>query len=167
MTQDDVSAPLQRLEVERIHRHGHQSVRGRCGVIAVMYETHSDWALPARRGNGRWTSISHASRSMLHWAGAPNQHRQNQPPVSADRCALELHSGSFPGLTANVSWHPATAACRALAGYASTALQHHSTTVFPNGANFWCKADDGLWWLWGNQRSHIHRRVIFGKFFFR
>ena len=35
VTQDDVSAPLQRLEVERIA--GHQSVRGR--VIAVMYET--------------------------------------------------------------------------------------------------------------------------------
>ena len=40
VTQDDVSTPLQRLEVEQIT--GHQSVRGRGGVIAVMYKTH--WA---------------------------------------------------------------------------------------------------------------------------
>ena len=40
VTQDDVSTPLQRLEVEQIA--GHQSVRGRGGVIAVIYKTH--WA---------------------------------------------------------------------------------------------------------------------------
>ena len=38
VTQDDVSARLQRLEVEKIT--GHQSVRGRGGVIAVLYKTH-------------------------------------------------------------------------------------------------------------------------------
>ena len=38
VTQDDVSTPLQRLEVEQIT--GHQSVRGRGGVIAVLYKTH-------------------------------------------------------------------------------------------------------------------------------
>ena len=38
VTQHDVSTPLQRLEVEKIT--GHQSVRSRGGVIAVMYETH-------------------------------------------------------------------------------------------------------------------------------
>ena len=37
-TLDDVSTPIQRVEVEKIT--GHQSVRGRGGVIAVMYETH-------------------------------------------------------------------------------------------------------------------------------
>ena len=40
VTQDDVSTPLQWLEVEKIT--GHQSVRGRGGVIAVLYKTH--WA---------------------------------------------------------------------------------------------------------------------------
>ena len=40
VTQDDVSTPLQRLEVEQIA--GHQSVRGRGGVIAVLYKTR--WA---------------------------------------------------------------------------------------------------------------------------
>ena len=37
VTQDDVSTPLERLEVEKITRY--QSVRGRGGVIAVMHET--------------------------------------------------------------------------------------------------------------------------------
>ena len=40
VTQDNVSTPLQRLEVEQIT--GHQSVRGRGGVIAVLCKTH--WA---------------------------------------------------------------------------------------------------------------------------
>ena len=40
VTQNDVSTPLQRLEVDQIT--GHQSVRGRGGVIAVLYKTH--WA---------------------------------------------------------------------------------------------------------------------------
>ena len=38
VSQDDVSTPLQRLEAEKVT--GHQSVRGRGRVIAVMYETH-------------------------------------------------------------------------------------------------------------------------------
>ena len=38
VTQDDISTPLQRLEVEQIN--GDQSVRGRCGVIVVLYKTH-------------------------------------------------------------------------------------------------------------------------------
>ena len=38
VTQDDISAPLQSLEVEKIT--GHQSVRGRREVIVVVYETH-------------------------------------------------------------------------------------------------------------------------------
>ena len=37
VSQDDVSTPLQRLEAEVT---GHQAVRGRGRVIAVMYETH-------------------------------------------------------------------------------------------------------------------------------
>ena len=40
VTQDDLSTPLQRLGVEQIT--DHQSVRGRGGVITVLYRTH--WA---------------------------------------------------------------------------------------------------------------------------
>ena len=73
VTQDDVSTLRQRLEVEKII--GHHSIRGRGGVIAVVYDTH-------------WTGLSGPSwqREMdlqlfLHeilryWAGTPNQHRQ-------------------------------------------------------------------------------------------
>ena len=46
VTQVDVSTPLQRLEVERIT--GHQSVRRRGGVTAVLYNTH-------------WTGLSEPS----------------------------------------------------------------------------------------------------------
>ena len=38
VTQDYVSTPLPRLEVEQVT--GHQSVRGQGGVIAVLYKTH-------------------------------------------------------------------------------------------------------------------------------
>ena len=37
VTQDDVSAPLQRLDVKQIN--GHQSVWGRCRVFTVLYRT--------------------------------------------------------------------------------------------------------------------------------
>ena len=37
VTQNDVSTPLQRLEVEQLT--GHQSVRGQGGVMAVLYKT--------------------------------------------------------------------------------------------------------------------------------
>ena len=40
VTEDDVSTAFQRLEVEQIT--GHQSVRGRGGVIVVLYKMH--WA---------------------------------------------------------------------------------------------------------------------------
>ena len=46
VTQDNISTPLQRPEVEKIT--GHQSVRGRGGVVAVRYETH-------------WTGLSRPS----------------------------------------------------------------------------------------------------------
>ena len=73
VTQDDVSTPLQRLEVEQIT--GHQPVRGRGGVIAVLYKTHwsglSEPSLERERD-------PHLSRHHIlrYWAGTPHQHRQ-------------------------------------------------------------------------------------------
>ena len=73
VTQEDISIPLQRLEVEKIN--GHQSVRGRGGVIVVMYET-------PRTGLSRpfWEREMdlQLSRhgSLRHCPGTPNQHRQ-------------------------------------------------------------------------------------------
>ena len=73
VTQDDVSTPLQRRDVERLT--GHQSVRGRGVVIAVLYTT-------------RWAELFESSwelemdlhrcpsHIMRYWAGTPEQHRQ-------------------------------------------------------------------------------------------
>ena len=73
VTQDDVSAALQRLEVEKIT--GHQSVRGRGGVIAVLYTTH--WVGLSEPSWGREMDL-HLSRSHIlrYWAGTLDQHRQ-------------------------------------------------------------------------------------------
>ena len=73
VTQDNVSAPLQRLEMERIP--GHQSVRDRDGVFAVMYETH--WTGLSRLLWEREMDLQLSRQQiLLYWAGTPNQHRQ-------------------------------------------------------------------------------------------
>ena len=73
VTQDDVSAPLQRLEVEKITRH--QSVLGRGGVIAVLYKTH--WVGLSEPSWEREIDL-HPSRYHIlrYWAGTPDQQRQ-------------------------------------------------------------------------------------------
>ena len=97
VSQGHVSTSLQPLEVEQI---GHQSVRGRGGVIAVLYRT-------------RWSGFSepswereidlHLSRChiMRYWAGTPDQHLQTT--ASTDECgsggttrALPQQRGMFP-----------------------------------------------------------------------
>ena len=55
VTQVDVSTPLQRLDVEQTT--GHQSVRGRGGVVAELYKTHQR-GIPNIHGSGIWTSTS-------------------------------------------------------------------------------------------------------------
>ena len=72
VTQDDVSTPLQRLEVDQIT--GHRSVRGRGGVIAVLYKTH-------------WAGLSEPS-----WEREMDLHL-SRPPHFALLCR---HSGPAP-----------------------------------------------------------------------
>ena len=73
VAQDDVSTPLQQLEVEQIT--GHQSVRGRGGVIAVLYTTH--WAGLSKPSWEREMDL-HLSRPHIlrYWTGSPDQHGQ-------------------------------------------------------------------------------------------
>ena len=78
---------------------------------------------------------------LLCWAGTPKQRRQTNHLYRQMRIGAAQRELS----RANGERFLATAACRALTGYATTALQHYSTTVLPNGARFWYKADDGLW----------------------
>ena len=82
VTQDDVSIPLQLLELEKIT--GRQSLHERGGVIAVVCETH-------------WTGLSGPSwqremdlklfghEILRYWVGTPNQHRQTNRPYGRVR----------------------------------------------------------------------------------
>ena len=137
MAHDDVSAPLQRLKVEKIT--GHQSIRGRGGAIAVMYETH--WTGLTRPSWEREMDLQLSRQQiLLYLAGTPNQHRQTnrlyrQMRIGAAQRELSRANGErflAPdyGCVPRADW-----------------LRHYSTTVLPNGAHFWYKADDGLWWF--------------------
>ena len=73
VTADDVSVPVERLEVDKIS--SHRSVRGRGGAIAVLYETH--WKGLLRPSWEREADLLHARQHILeYWAGAPLQRRQ-------------------------------------------------------------------------------------------
>ena len=73
VTTDDVSVPVERLEVDKIS--SHRSVRGRGGAIAVLYETH--WKGLLRPSWEREADLLHARQHILeYWAGAPLQRRQ-------------------------------------------------------------------------------------------
>ena len=106
VTQDNVSAPLERLEVEQIA--GHQLVRGRGGVIAVLYRTH-------------WTSNSLAPTFCV--IGPALRTSTAKPTTFTAGYALVRHSVSFPGTTVNVFWRRATLASYAWSGFAATATR--------------------------------------------
>ena len=62
VTADDVTTALQRLVVEKIS--GHQSVRGRGGAIAVLYETH--WKDVPRPSWERGMDLQHSGTSYYN-----------------------------------------------------------------------------------------------------
>ena len=73
VTRDDVSAPRERLEVEKIT--GHQSVRGRGGVIAVLYKTH--WVGLSEPSWEREMDLKLSRTHIVrYWAGTPDQQCQ-------------------------------------------------------------------------------------------
>ena len=135
VTQDDVSPPLQRLEVEKIT--GHQSLRGGGGVIAVMHEA-LDWALSPIMGTGDGPPAL-TTTYLPYWAGTPSQHHKTN---------RLLHRQMRIGAAQRELFHANRE--RFLApGYGRMPradwLCHYSTTVLPNGVYFCYKADDGLW----------------------
>ena len=137
VTQDDVSTPPQRLEVEQIT--GHQSVRGRDGVIAVLYKTH-------RAGHSgpswEWEMDLHLScpHILRDWAGTLDQNRQTNRLYRRMRIAVAQHE-----LSRNNGEHFLAP------GYACVTraewFRRNHDTVLPKGAHVWYKGDDGLWWL--------------------
>ena len=137
VTQDDVSTPLQRLEVNQST--GHQSVRGRGGVSAVLYKAH--WMGLSKPSWEREMDL-HLSRSHIlrYWAGTPDQHRQTNSlyrrvRIGAAQRELSRNNGErflAPGYV-----------CVPRADW----LRRYHDTVLPKEAHFWCKGGDGLWWL--------------------
>ena len=70
VTEDDVTVPIELLEVEKIT--SHRSVRGRAGVIAVLYETHRKGLL--QPSWEREMDLQHSRQHVLQYsAGTPNQ----------------------------------------------------------------------------------------------
>ena len=69
VTQDNVSAPLQPLEVEKIT--GRQSVRGQGGVIAVLYKMH--WVGLSEPSWDREMDLQLSRTHILrYWADTPD-----------------------------------------------------------------------------------------------
>ena len=157
VTQDDVSVPLQRLEVEKIT--GHQSVRGRGGVIAVLYKRHwvglsePSW----ERENDLQLSRTHILR---YWAGTPDQHRHTnrlyrRMRIGVEQRELSRNNGErfvAPGY-----------ACAPRAEW----LRRYRYTVFPNGSP---RLVQGRRWVavaWNNQCDHDGGWSIPGPIFGR
>ena len=75
-----------------------------------------------------------------YWVGTPNQHRQTnrlyrRMRIGAAQRELSRNNGERflahgYGCVPRAEW-----------------LSRYSTTVLPNGVHFWCKSDEGLWWL--------------------
>ena len=134
VTQDDVSAPLQRLEVEKIT--GHQSVPGRGGVIAVRYKTHSmGLSEPSWE---REIDLKHSRNHILPTGPAPRTNDAKPTAVSAE-CASVRHSVSFYRTEADIFWRPGTLASRAWS------VRRFRDKILPKGVRFWYEDDDGLW----------------------
>ena len=153
-TQDDVSTPLQRLEVEQIT--GHHSVRERGGVIAVLYKAH-------------WVGLSkpswepemdlHLSRShvLRYWARISDQHRQTnrmyrRMRIGAAQRKLSRNNGK--------RFLAPVYACDPRADW----LRRYQDTVLPEGAHLWYKEKYGLWWLGKISASNTENMVYLVRF---
>ena len=154
VTQDDVSTPLQRLEVEQIT--GHQSVRGRGGAIAVLQKDALGGTLRTFLGAGNGPPplpLPHLTLLGRNPGPAP----PNQPPLppNADRGGtaqvLPQQRGTFPS---------AIYACVPRADW----LRRYHDTVLPKEAQFWYKGDDGLWWLGKISASTTEDKVYLVRF---
>ena len=96
----------------------------------------------------------HLSRSHIlrYWAGTPDQHRQpnhlyRRMRIGAAQRELSRNNGErflAPGY-----------ACVPRADW----LRRYHDTVLPKGARYWCKGDDGLWWLGKISASTTENRV--------
>ena len=130
VTLDDVTPPPERLEVEQIT--GQQLVRGRGGVIPVLYETH--WTGLLSPSWERELDLQHFRRHiLLYWSGKPTQQRQTnrlyrQMRIGAAHRELSRSQGQLflaPGYTLipRDLW-----------------LRNFRNSTLPSGAHIWYKA---------------------------
>ena len=119
VTRNDVLNPLQRLEAEQIT--GHQSVRGRGGVIAVLYKTH--WAEPSESFWEREMDL-HLSRSDTCAIGPESRISTAKPTSFTDECGSGRHSASSPATTGKVSYRRATPVFPASMGSVATTTRY-------------------------------------------
>ena len=136
VTQDDVSATLQRLEV-KITRH--QPVRGRGGVIVVLHKTH--WVGLSEPSWEREMDL-HLSHShiMRYRARTPDQLRQTNRLYCRTRIDAAQHELSRNN---GERFLPPGYACVPRTEW----YRRYRHTVLPKGAHVWFNGDDGLWWL--------------------
>ena len=154
VTQDDVSTTLQRLKVEKST--GHQSVRGRGGVITVMNETH--WtALSGPSWEREWTSSVFATSYCA--TGRALRTRTAKPTTCPAECELVLHNGNFLGTMASDSWRTDTAAFLAQNGLAATARR-----CFPTEPTFGRRATTVCGGLGRSARARPRRGYIWCAF---
>ena len=137
VTLDDVTPPQERFEVEQIT--GHQLVRGRGGVIAILYKTH--WAGLLSPSWARELDLQHVRRYILLCCpGQSTQHCQTnrlyrRMRIGAAHRELSRSQGQLflaPGYTLVPR---------------DICLRNFSNSTLPSGAHVWCKARDSLWWL--------------------
>ena len=139
LTEDDVSAPVVRLDIKQIT--GHYSVRGRGGVMAVIYEIALAWYTPpffgardgARDGPPTFKMPYFA---VLIWFSQPT-------PYQANRCYRAMRIGVAMRERAHQGDRYLPSGYSRVSRF--TWDRRFAATPLPVGAFFWDKAQDRLW----------------------
>ena len=116
VTEDDVTVPIERLEVEKIT--SHRYVRGRGGFIAVLYET--QWKSLLQPSWEREMDLQH-SRQTFSATGPAHHCNINRKIGCIDACALVLSSENSHEIRALDFCLQATASSRTKVGSVASA----------------------------------------------
>ena len=137
VTLDDVTPPPVRLEFEQIT--GHQLVRGRGGVITVLYAT--NWTGLLSSSLERELDLQHFRRHiLLYWSGNPTLHRQK------NRLYRQIRIGAAHRELVRSKGQQFIAPSYTLVPR-DLWLRSFSNSTLPSGAHVWYIACDGLLWL--------------------